>query len=46
MQKNQKIKIKKKNEKMFFVFEIIASENAAINCLYYEENTCYRQSMG
>ena len=33
MQKNQKIKIKK-NEKMFFVFEIIASENAAINCLY------------
>ena len=37
-----KIKI----QKLFFVSEIIAAENIAINCPYQEENTCYRQSMG
>ena len=36
----------KKIQKMFFVFEKTASENVAINCLFEEENTCHRQSMG
>ena len=35
-----------KNPKKFFVAEIIASENVAINCLSYKENTYYQQSMG
>ena len=39
-------KMKKKIQKIFFVSEIIASENVAINCLSYKENTYYRQSMG
>ena len=37
--------MQKKVEKKFFVSEIIASEDVAINCLCYEENTCHRQSM-
>ena len=32
-------------EKIFLVSEIIASEMAAVNCLYYEGNTCHGQSM-
>ena len=36
---------KKKIEKMFFVFEIIASELVALNCLYQVDNACHRQSM-
>ena len=32
---------KKKMEKMFLVSEIIASEMAAVICLYYEGNTCH-----
>ena len=38
--------MQKKTQKIFFVSEIIASENVAINCLSYKENTYYRQSMG
>ena len=37
--------MKKKIEKMFFVFEIIKSEFVALNCLYQEENTCQRDSV-
>ena len=37
--------VKKKKEKMFLVSEIIASENVAINCLFSEENTSFRQSV-
>ena len=36
---------KKKIEKMFFVFEIIASELVALNCLYQGDNACHGQSM-
>ena len=36
---------KKKIEKKFFVFEIIASELVAFNCLYYADNACHLQSM-
>ena len=36
--------LKKKKEK-FLVPEIIASEMAAVNCLYYEGNTCHGKSM-
>ena len=36
---------KKKNQKKFLVSEIIASEMAAVNCLYYEGNTCHGKSM-
>ena len=32
-------------EKIFLVSEIIASEMAAVICLYYEGNTCHGQSM-
>ena len=35
----------RKIEKIFLVSEIIASEMAAVNCLYYEGNTCHGQSM-
>ena len=35
----------KKIEKIFLVSEIIASEMAAVNCLYYKGNTCHGQSM-
>ena len=31
--------MKKKIEKMFFVFEIITSDFVALNCLYQEQNT-------
>ena len=37
--------MQKKIEKNFLVFEIIASEMAAVNCLYYEGNTCHGNSM-
>ena len=37
--------MQRKIEKKFLVFEIIASEMAAVNCLYYEGNTCHGQSM-
>ena len=44
--KFRKLKKKKIKKKLFFVSEIISSENVPINFLYEEENTCYRQSMG
>ena len=34
-----------KTEKKFFVFEIIASEFVAFNCLYQKEITCHRHSV-
>ena len=34
---------KKKVEKKFLVCEIIASEMPAVNCPYYEGNTCHGQ---
>ena len=37
--------MQRKIEKIFLVFEIIASEMAAVNCLYYQGNTCHGQSM-
>ena len=37
--------MKKKIEKKFVVFEIIASEFVALNCLYKEANTCHRQTV-
>ena len=37
--------MEKKIEKKFLVSEIIASEIAAVNCLYYEGNTCLGKSM-
>ena len=37
--------MQKKSEKKFLVCEITASEMAAVNCLYYEGNTCDGQSM-
>ena len=46
MQKKKKKKKKKKKiEKKSFVYEIIESEEVAINCLYLEENTGHQQSM-
>ena len=36
----------KQIQKVFFLSEKKASENVAINCLCYEENTCRQQSMG
>ena len=38
-------KTQQKIDKNLFVFEIIASELVALNCLYSEENTCHQQSM-
>ena len=35
-----------KMEKKFLVSEIIDSEMAAVNFLYYERNTCHVKSMG
>ena len=35
----------KKIEKKILVSEIIASEMAAVNCLYYEGNTCHGKSL-
>ena len=37
--------MQRKIEKIFLVSRIIASEMAAVNCLYYEGNTCHGQSM-
>ena len=37
--------MQKKIEKKFLVSEIIASEMAAGNCLYYQGNTCHGKSM-
>ena len=37
--------MQRKIEKKFLVSEKIASEMAAVNCLYYEGNTCRGQSM-
>ena len=37
--------MKKKIQKIFFVFEIITSEFVALNCLYQVENTCHRYSV-
>ena len=36
--------MQKKIEKKFLVLEIIASEMASVNCLYYEGNTCHGKS--
>ena len=35
----------KKPEKTYFVSETSAFEDVAIICLYWQENTCQRQSM-
>ena len=35
----------RKIQKIFLPSEIIASEMAAVKCLYYEGNTCHGQSM-
>ena len=37
--------MQRKIEKIFLVSEKIASEMAAVNCLYYEGNTCHGHSM-
>ena len=37
--------MQRKIQKIFLVSEIIASEMAAVNCLYYEGNTCHGQSI-
>ena len=37
--------MQKKIDKKFLVFQIIASDLAALNCLHYEGNTCHGQSM-
>ena len=37
--------MQKKIQKKFLVSEKIASEMAAVNCLYYEGNTCHGKSM-
>ena len=37
--------MQKKKEKNCLVSKIITSEMAAVNCLYYEENTCHDKSM-
>ena len=37
--------MQRKIQKIFLVSEMIASEMAAVNCLYYEGNTCHGQSM-
>ena len=37
--------MQKQIEKKHLVSEIIASEMAAVNCLYYEGNTCHGKSM-
>ena len=35
----------KKNSEKFLISEKIASEMAAVNCLYYEGNTCHGRSV-
>ena len=42
---NVDFKNQKKIEKKFLVFQIIASDLAALNRLHYEGNTCRGQSM-
>ena len=37
--------MQRKIQKIFLVSEIIASEMAAVNCLYYEGNTCHGRSL-
>ena len=37
--------MKKKIQKMFFVFEIITSEFVALNCLYQEQKTYHWHSV-
>ena len=37
--------MQKKIQKKFLVYEIMASEMAALNCLYYKGNNCHGQSM-
>ena len=37
--------MQKKISKKFLVSEIIASEMVAVNCLYYEGNTCHGKSI-
>ena len=37
--------MQKKFQKKFLVSQIIASKMAAVNCLYYEGNTCHGKSM-
>ena len=37
--------MQRKIEKIFLVSEIIGSEMAAVNCLYYEGNTCHGRSL-
>ena len=37
--------MQKKIQKKFLVPDIITSEMAAVNCLYYEGNTCHGWSM-
>ena len=37
--------MQKKIERKYVVSEIIASEMASVNCLYYEGNTCHGKSM-
>ena len=37
--------MQKKIKQKFLVSEIIASEMAAVNCLFYEGNTCHGKSM-
>ena len=37
--------MQKKIQKKFLLLQIIASEMAAVNCLYYEGNTCHGKSM-
>ena len=37
--------MQKKIEQKFLVSQIIASEMAAVNCLYYEGNTCHGWSV-
>ena len=37
--------MQKKIKNNCLVSEIIASEMAAVNCLYYEGNTCHDKSM-
>ena len=37
--------MQKKIKKKFLVSEIIASEMAAVNCLYYKGYTCHGKSM-
>ena len=36
--------MQKKIEKKFLVSQIIASEMAAVNCLYYKGNACHHKS--